>query len=211
MIFYDNDFDLATRMQAEDRVHRIGQDHEVWIYDIYAEDTIDEFILNCLDRKENMVEAFKKEINSWKETAMVHNISFVTTSSKLDPVDFWVTMGPIFASRSIRKELDGYALSNEDDWTWILAKHENELVGFISIEPKKNKAHINSMWVRADSRGKGVCRELLKRALKIVDSQKQEVTITTRKFMKSTLITLGFVVSSEKGKNWLTFRRDAHE
>lgn len=142
---------------------------------------------------------------------MVHSISFSVTSSKLDPIDFWVTLGPIFASRSVRKDLDGYALSNEDNWTWILAKHENDLVGFISIEPKKNKAHINSMWVRADSRGKGVCRELLKRALNIVDSQKQEVTITARKFMKSTLITLGFVVSSEKGKNWLTFRRDAHE
>ena len=29
---------------------------------------------------------------------MVHSISFITTASKLDPVDFWVTMGPIFAS-----------------------------------------------------------------------------------------------------------------
>lgn len=211
VIFYDNDFDLATRMQAEDRVHRIGQEHEVWIYDIYAQDSIDEFILNCLDRKENMVEAFKREINSWKETAMVHNISFITTASKLDPVDFWVTMGPIFASRSIRKEFDGYALSNEDNWTWILAKHKDELVGFISLEPKKDKVHINSMWVRADSRKKGVCRELLRRALKVTDSQKKEVTITTRKFMKPTLLKLGFIVSSAKGKNWLTFRRDAHE
>lgn len=211
VIFYDNDFDLATRMQAEDRVHRIGQNHEVFIYDIYAKKSIDEFILNCLDRKENMVEAFKREISSWKETAMVHNISFITTSSRLDPVDFWVIMGPVFASRSIRKELDGYALSNEDDWTWVLAKYGDELVGFISIEPKKDKAHINSMWVRKDSRRKGVCLELLKRALKIIDSQKKGVTITTRKFMEPTLLKLGFVVSSEKGKNWLSFRRNTYE
>ena len=142
---------------------------------------------------------------------MVHNISFITTASKLDPVDFWVTMGPIFASRSIRKEFDGYALSNEDNWTWILAKHKDELVGFISLEPKKDKVHINSMWVRADSRKKGVCRELLKRTIKIIDSKKQEATITTRKFMKPTLLKLGFALTSEKGKNWLTFRRDAHE
>ena len=70
VIFYDNDFDLATRMQAEDRVHRIGQTQEVRIYDIYAEDSIDEFILDCLDRKEGMVDAFKRWINKWRETAM---------------------------------------------------------------------------------------------------------------------------------------------
>ena len=107
VIFYDNDFDLATRMQAEDRVHRIGQTQEVRIYDIYAEDSIDEFILDCLDRKEGMVDAFKRWINKWRETAMTHNISFTEITSSAEPEKFWLTMGPVFASRSIRKEFDG--------------------------------------------------------------------------------------------------------
>ncbi len=60
VIYYSNDFDLATRLQSEDRVHRIGQEREVRIFDIYAPDTIDEFIIRCLTRKERMIDAFKE-------------------------------------------------------------------------------------------------------------------------------------------------------
>lgn len=66
IIYYSNDFDLATRMQSEDRVYRIGQTREVHIWDLYTSDTIDELIIDCLIRKENMIEAFKREINRWK-------------------------------------------------------------------------------------------------------------------------------------------------
>ena len=62
IIFYNNDFDLATRLQAEDRVHRIGQTHEVRIVDICAGNTIDTFITDCLLRKENLAEAFRREV-----------------------------------------------------------------------------------------------------------------------------------------------------
>lgn len=67
VIFYNNDFDLATRLQAEDRVHRIGQEHEVEIVDICAVGTIDTFITDCLTRKENLAEAFKREVESAKK------------------------------------------------------------------------------------------------------------------------------------------------
>ena len=66
IIYYSNDFDLATRMQSEDRVYRIGQTKEVHIVDLYTPDTIDGIIIDCLVKKENMVEAFKREINRWK-------------------------------------------------------------------------------------------------------------------------------------------------
>lgn len=60
IIFYNNDFNLATRLQAEDRVHRLGQTQEVRVYDITCLGTIDQFILDCLRRKENLAESFKK-------------------------------------------------------------------------------------------------------------------------------------------------------
>jgi len=65
-IYYSNDFDFATRSQSEDRIYRIGQDKETWIYDIKAYDSIDEVILNCLFRKEKLVNAFKRWIDNYK-------------------------------------------------------------------------------------------------------------------------------------------------
>lgn len=67
VIFYDNDFDFATRSQAEDRVHRIGQTREVHIYNIVAADTIDGFISSNLDSKENLVAKFKKYLDEMKK------------------------------------------------------------------------------------------------------------------------------------------------
>lgn len=66
-IFYNNDWDYATRAQAEDRVHRIGQNENVHIVDICADETLDERILKCLDRKESLVDSFKDEIEEQKE------------------------------------------------------------------------------------------------------------------------------------------------
>jgi len=72
-IYYNNDWDFATRSQSEDRIHRIGQDHNVHIIDIYAENTLDQRILKCLDRKENMSAAFKNFIDKAKDTESLTN------------------------------------------------------------------------------------------------------------------------------------------
>lgn len=65
IIYYSNDFDLATRLQSEDRVHRLGQTQAVNIIDIYT-DGIDEFIIKCLHCKKNLLECFKREIEKLK-------------------------------------------------------------------------------------------------------------------------------------------------
>lgn len=62
IIYYSHDWDWGTRAQSEDRVHRIGQTEEVTITDIYAARTIDRQILDCLDRKENLVDKFKTKL-----------------------------------------------------------------------------------------------------------------------------------------------------
>lgn len=73
IIFYDNDFDFATRSQAEDRVHRIGQTQDVCIYDIIAVNSIDEFITNNLDSKCSLVESFKKYLDKSRENRNKQN------------------------------------------------------------------------------------------------------------------------------------------
>lgn len=63
IIYMSNDWDLGTRLQSEDRVHRIGQDKKVEIIDVCAVNTIDEQILKCLWNKESLLESIKKEVD----------------------------------------------------------------------------------------------------------------------------------------------------
>ena len=71
VIFYSNDFDYATRSQAEDRVHRIGQDRNVHIIDLCAANTLDEKIIKCLNKKENLLDSFKNELEKKKDLETV--------------------------------------------------------------------------------------------------------------------------------------------
>jgi SNF2 family DNA or RNA helicase len=51
VIYYANDFNLETRIQSEDRCHRIGQKNPVTYIDLIAEGTIDEKIVKSLRDK----------------------------------------------------------------------------------------------------------------------------------------------------------------
>lgn len=51
MVFYSNNFKLITRLQAERRNYRIGQDDTVRVVDIVAANTIDEDIVRSLQKK----------------------------------------------------------------------------------------------------------------------------------------------------------------
>ena len=64
IIYMSNDWDLGTRLQSEDRVHRFGQDSEVSITDICADHTIDEQIIRCLQNKEGLLDSVKDDINN---------------------------------------------------------------------------------------------------------------------------------------------------
>lgn len=67
IIYYTNDWDYATRAQSEDRIYRIGQEKVAHIIDICARRTLDERILDCLSKKENLVDSFKNQINNQKD------------------------------------------------------------------------------------------------------------------------------------------------
>lgn len=53
-VYYSNDFNLETRLQSEDRNHRIGTTKSVRYVDIVAKNTIDEAITRSLQRKERL-------------------------------------------------------------------------------------------------------------------------------------------------------------
>ena len=79
IIYYNNDWDYATRAQSEDRVHRIGQSNNVHIVDICAAYTLDERIIKCLQRKENLVDSFKSEIEAQKDNKTIGDFIFRKT------------------------------------------------------------------------------------------------------------------------------------
>ena len=66
MIYFANSFDLAIRMQSEDRAHRIGQSHHVTYIDLIAEDTIDTRIVDALRSKMDIASlVMGEELKEW--------------------------------------------------------------------------------------------------------------------------------------------------
>ena len=63
-IYYSNDFNLAHRLQSEDRCHRKGTTHHVVYIDLIAEHTIDETIVRALQTKADMAAAIVGDLNS---------------------------------------------------------------------------------------------------------------------------------------------------
>jgi SNF2 family DNA or RNA helicase len=53
-VYYSHDFRLDTRLQSEDRIHRIGQDDPCLYVDLVTPDTIEEDVLNALREKKKL-------------------------------------------------------------------------------------------------------------------------------------------------------------
>lgn len=67
VIFYNNAFKYAERLQAEDRCHRIGQEHKVTYIDLICSNSIDERIDKVLNKKGSLVQDFKREVDKVKD------------------------------------------------------------------------------------------------------------------------------------------------
>ena len=66
VIYFANSFDLAVRMQSEDRAHRIGQTDHVTYIDLIAEGTIDERIVKALRTKMDIASVVMgEELKEW--------------------------------------------------------------------------------------------------------------------------------------------------
>ena len=66
-IFYNNGFKYSERIQAEDRLHRIGQTKRPTYIDLYCISGIEERIEKALCSKANVVEEFRKEVDKVKK------------------------------------------------------------------------------------------------------------------------------------------------
>lgn len=64
VIFYNNSFKYSERLQAEDRCHRIGQMKKVHYIDIVCAGSIDERIMESIDKKESVLYSFRREIDA---------------------------------------------------------------------------------------------------------------------------------------------------
>jgi SNF2 family DNA or RNA helicase len=66
MVFYANSFDLEHRLQAQDRIHRIGQRNPCTYVDLITEGTIDEKIVQALRNKIELgAKVLGEEAQAW--------------------------------------------------------------------------------------------------------------------------------------------------
>jgi SNF2 family DNA or RNA helicase len=54
MVYYSNNYSLETRLQSQDRIHRIGQDTKCTYIDLVVPNSIDEAILKRLEEKKEL-------------------------------------------------------------------------------------------------------------------------------------------------------------
>ena len=68
VIYYANDFNLETRVQSEDRCHRIGQESSVTYVDFVSKGTVDEHIVQSLRAKIDLsAKTLGEEARQWLE------------------------------------------------------------------------------------------------------------------------------------------------
>jgi SNF2 family DNA or RNA helicase len=73
-IFYENEFKYAHRLQAEDRIHRIGQERRPTYVDIIGRCKIEERIMKALASKGDAAADFRRTINKLKKVKGAGNL-----------------------------------------------------------------------------------------------------------------------------------------
>lgn len=65
VVYYSNNYNLETRLQSEDRAHRIGQKNNVTYIDLVSPGTVDERIVKALMDKKSLADEIMGE--QWRE------------------------------------------------------------------------------------------------------------------------------------------------
>jgi SNF2 family DNA or RNA helicase len=64
MIYYSNSYSLETRLQSQDRIHRIGQDRKCTYVDLVTPSSLDEMILKALTQKKDLADTILDDLRS---------------------------------------------------------------------------------------------------------------------------------------------------
>jgi SNF2 family DNA or RNA helicase len=79
-VFFTNDYSLESRVQAEDRIHRIGQSsNKVTIIDIVTKGTVEEDVLKALTEKKDLVECFLERLSTMGRPQTTEDVEIGTT------------------------------------------------------------------------------------------------------------------------------------
>jgi hypothetical protein len=117
------------------------------------------------------------------------------------PPAFWVAMGPLFASASVRRELP--YLRDEIGRIWVVAFDIVEVVaGFAAMAIRDDLGTLSSLWVRRDLRGtSGVAAELLDVRLRYLASVGvRTVEVTANGLSRPRLQRAGFIAQGVRGQ-----------
>lgn len=74
VVFLDQTFDYAQRIQAEARIYRMGQTQDVNIYDFVCTCGLERMVMASLDKKSNLLDEVKKAIEKGNEKEWLKNI-----------------------------------------------------------------------------------------------------------------------------------------
>jgi len=125
-----------------------------------------------------------------------------------DIPDFWLVMGPIFADRSVAKEL-GDNIWDNGKIIWILGVEDSGiLLGFCCVEDMKNRCLFRHSYVVSSRRGMGYFRWIEQFRDDLVDrifSEKIKETVVKTKY-EERMIKRGWELAYRRG-SWSVMRK----
>lgn len=138
----------------------------------------------------------------------IKGLAIYRMASRGDERSFYADLGWIFASREIRRELDGYPIDNDDDRRWLVAFRGDEAVAFRSYWVKGETGRFGDAWVAPPLRGNGIYSTLITLAIRdLAKSGAISVTAVANERSRPGLEKAGFAVVKPRGKKFFDMER----
>lgn len=115
------------------------------------------------------------------------------------PPEFWLSMGPFFASRAVRREMP--YLVDEPDYVWFVIREPREISGFAACHiDKHGVGHLSHLYVKPERRANGVAARLIQERLDWLRKQGvKRASTTASSLSKPQLEKHGFQPVKERG------------
>lgn len=126
-----------------------------------------------------------------------------------DGEKFYAKVGHFLASKAVRKEIGGYPIDNEPDWTWIVAQEKRTfgVVGFISLAPAGDTLEIRVFYVEEKYRKQHVATTLIEKAEHYAKHEGYKaISANVTGAGHALLEKLGYVAVRERG-NWRIMKK----